>query len=154
MENNEIVFQRSIEKHELESFLHEINDSFTPKLNETYTISAYAEKLMNYAEFFIACLNNKIIGFIAFYCNDEQKNNAHIPILGIDGKHRGIGLGSKLLQLAIDYVEALNFNTITIETNKGSAAQYIYEKKGFSVIHITKNKINGEEFVMMKLNYE
>jgi ribosomal protein S18 acetylase RimI-like enzyme len=154
MENNRIIIQRFIEEQDLVNFLNEIDNDFIPKISDTYNILEYTRKLLKHAELFIAKSDTKIIGIIAFYCNDVNKENSHIPVLGIYKSHRGLGLGSKLLTLVIDYVNTLGFKTVSIETWKGSPAQFLYKKHGFKIIATKLNEISGANYVMMRLHYK
>lgn len=72
-----------------------------------------------------------------------KENECEIHLLGVRPGFRGQGLGRKLIELAIAYVEANNWSKIILWTQKPmKEAQKLYESLGFMQVgEMTKNQI-------------
>jgi ribosomal protein S18 acetylase RimI-like enzyme len=85
----------------------------------------------------VAVEGRKVIGIIGLYCMDEDSHEAYwIGWFCVNPAFRGRGLGSKLLDLAIKNTKADGKRFLRLYTSDDpneSAAQRLYEKKGFSV---------------------
>ena len=122
-------------------FLIAINKDFQPPLTDRLslksnvkTLNEYAEKLITNAHIFI-CENNKlIVGAIAFYANDFVNNVSYIPILGISGNYRKLGIGKLLINSCLDYVLKMGISKVRVETwDNNDAAINLYKKSGFII---------------------
>lgn len=94
----------------------------------------YSHKLVQNAEFCVARdEENKIIGVVAFYCN--QPPNAYISHACIDSSHRGKKLIVKMLNCVQQYAINKDFDSIKVEVvNDNFPAIRAYENFGFSFI--------------------
>lgn len=82
----------------------------------------------------IATDNDRIVGSVAIDGQDLGNNEAHLRWFIIDDGCRGAGLGRRLLQEAVDFCDAQNFETIQLWTFKGlDAARKLYESVGFQL---------------------
>src|SRR3989338_1999459 len=83
---------------------------------------------------FVAELENKILGFIAFYFTQEayeQAESLYISDLVVLEEHRGMGLGTKLLTYADGYAKAKGAKFIKISALvKNTGAVNLYRKTG------------------------
>lgn len=77
--------------------------------------------------------NGKIIGSIAIL---DEKDHADLRWFLIDPGYRGFGLGSKLLNLAVDFAREKEYSSIHLVTT-GDLTQAIkmYKEVGFQVIN-------------------
>ena len=116
-------------------FLHSVSNDFTPPLLQRINISTYYNKLNQNAKFILCLHDNKIVGMIAFYCNDSHRDYAYVTLLAILPKYRRLGLCSQLLHKACDFSKKNNKIMMLIETNSEYAKQ-CYIHLGFQV----KNK--------------
>jgi len=94
-------------------------------IEETYTKSGGA---------FIVMVNEKdeIIGTVAVLRLDNQK--CKLRKMYVSSKYRGLKLGEKLLENALEKVAELNFKTVYLETvHSMSAAIHLYKKFGFEI---------------------
>lgn len=102
-----------------------------------YTVNfrqEYSLKLAQNAEFCVARGDeNKIIGVVAFYCN--QPPIAYISHACIDSSHRGKKLIEKMLNTVQQFVVSKNFDSLRVEVlNDNYPAIKAYENFGFSFI--------------------
>ena len=122
------------------SLLERFDTSFDEPLHEKIDFIAYSEKLSHHAHFILAYDDNKQIGFIAYYINEEGRY-AYIPFIAVhpNGRHRGIGHTMfsylwEIIPVEIDYVR-LEVKVSNIN------AQNFYHREGFYVI---SNENNGK----------
>jgi len=80
---------------EIESLLNYLNDSYTPVLSEQVDFKLYSEKLAKNAEFIFLLVNDKTIGWVAYYVN---QNESFITSIGIHKDFHGLKLREKLYQ--------------------------------------------------------
>ncbi len=132
-------------------FLREINDDFVPPLDQKVNLEQYASKLLKNAVVYVAVEGHKIVGLIAFYCNNLGKKEAYIPILGVHKNHRAQGIGGNLLKNAIKHMKSKGFLEVRLETWENSSALNLYLKNGFEIEDIIKDRPGDIRSVKMKL---
>ncbi|MEQ1636908.1 MAG: GNAT family N-acetyltransferase [Methylococcales bacterium] len=133
------AFVEEIAKH-----LTQCDTDFIPPLSERVEIKHYAQKIVNYSVRFEAWQNNQCIGLIAVYCNDLVNGISYITSVSIIPNWHGKGIASQLLEKAIKYIQAHDFERIELEVHCHNAnAINLYKKFGFvhsdsaeSVIHM------------------
>ncbi len=93
----------------------------------------------------------KVIGFLAGFVSQTDRNEAYVYFVAIHPEHRGHGLGRQLYSTFFETVHRLGCTTvrcITSPMNTGSIAFHTH--MGFHVEHV-----NGEyEGVPCTINYE
>lgn len=123
------------------ALLNKCENSFEPPLSQNipYTISDYAKKLSEYAWFILCVEDDEIIGFTAYYLNEEGRF-AYIPQIWVSDKHQRKGIGGSMLEMLIK--EAPSFvNSIRLEVRKNNTkAVSFYGKLGFALIEEKENK--------------
>jgi len=132
-------------------FLREINDDFVPPLDQKIKLDQYAAKLLQKATVYVALEGEKIVGLIAFYCNNIDTKEAYIPILGVHKNHRAEGIGGNLLKDAIKHIKSKGFKEVGLQTWENSSALNLYLKNGFEIVEIIKDRPGGIGSVKMKL---
>ena len=86
---------------------------------------------------------NKMVGHcdITGRATRDEKHTAMLGIVVVQG-YRGVGLGEKMMQLALDQASKLGIWAIELEvfdTNK--AARHLYEKLGFKTVGVIPKKV-------------
>ena len=90
-----------------------------------------------------------IIGFAGMWLAFDE---AHVTTIGVDPRHRGLGLGELLLLCMFDAAVARGANWLTLEVRvTNAAAQALYRKYGFTA-HGTRRRYysdNNEDALIM-----
>lgn len=134
---------------ELTAHLSDCNTGFTPPLSERVSIANYAEKLVLQAIRFEAWHGNLLVGVIAVYCNDLEKQTAFITSVSVIPAWQGQRISTQLLACCLDHVRRREFRSIDLEVDHRShPAIKLYEKYGFVVTHT-----NGAS-LFMSMTYE
>ena len=119
---------------------------FIAALEQRTAINDYAEKLTHLAIRFEAWSEDKLIGLVALYCNDQRHKRAYISNVTLLPHWQGNNIATQLLLKAIDVAKQANMYSIQLEVNKNNtAAIHLYEKVGFTHEH------THTEFIIMNL---
>ncbi len=81
--------------------------------------------------FFLAKYNGKLIGAAGCLCGRRNPNISIIGPVGVDVKHRGNGVGSKLVESMIKYLRARDCMAIYLGTSSPNEVINFYKKLGF-----------------------
>ena len=120
------------------------NDSATHKISERVgDLEEYAHKLMMNAKNYCIIEYNKLLGFISFYAN--QDDTAYLAIIAVSQTHKGKGIGSKMLVMAMNIarIEGMKLMRLEVDRQNAPAIQF-YEKHGFKF-----EKFVGDSTVFM-----
>ena len=120
-------------------FLDNINNEYNPPLSAKVDLRQYTEKIFDNAVLFVRNDNSNIVGMVVLYCNDENKEKAYIPLVGVLPSHRRRGIAKELMQEAISYVKSKDFNVIGIHSNNPIAVK-AYCDLGFDIIEDGERK--------------
>lgn len=126
-------------------FIRKVDSDFSPPLSDRVDIQRFANKLINYAEFFCVLDDHDRIGcLVALYANDYNSKYAYYPLVATLPSLRGRGFASNLMQESLDYLNGLsgNIKCAGIHTNNQIAC-HLYEKSGFNVL----NNVNGRYYL-------
>ncbi len=102
----------------------------------TSNVPADTERDLMFQDVMCLSVNDQIVSFIMFTCLDGTIN---ISIMGTHPDHRGMGLGTAILQHFFKYIESLGFDRIkvfTVPPDVKSAYEEtlcFYEKNGFKI---------------------
>lgn len=105
--------------------------NFNPSIEKYFIAIAceYFDDLEN-NRFWVIEDNNEIIASIGILKIGENK--AQIRLFAVDESIQGQGVGSKLMDIAMDYCAEKGFNHVILETiDVCKAARHIYDKYGF-----------------------
>lgn len=119
---------------EVLSLLNRFDDSSDSPLHEGLDFDSYSKKLSDYAFFVIAYEDKKMIGFIAYYLNDEGQF-AYVPqvVVHKDSRHKGVG--HALFSTMYDSLTP-NYTSIRLEVLKtNDNARGFYAREGFEEIN-------------------
>lgn len=132
----------SLTQEEVLLLLLKAENSFSPPLSQNipFSLSEYAEKLSKNATFVLCEENDEIIGFTAFYLNQEGAF-AFIPQIWVSDKHQRKGIGASMIGLLIKKVPSF-VKSIRLEVRKNNEkAVSFYKKMGFCVIEEKEYKL-------------
>lgn len=124
------------------ALLNQCENSFDPPLSQNipYTVSDYAKKLSEFAGFVICVEGDEIIGFTAYYLNQEG-GFAYIPQIWVSDMHQRKGVGlcmlDKLITLAPQYITSIKLEV----RKKNEKAILFYERAGFKVKNDKEGKL-------------
>jgi N-acetylglutamate synthase-like GNAT family acetyltransferase len=89
---------------------------------------------------YVACLNDKVVGYISLDGNEIKK-------LHVNPKYHRIGIGTKLIQ-RIEYLSIKNrINKLIVESS--IYAERFYKKFGFIKVKINHCEHDGEKFKLI-----
>ena len=107
---------------------------FSPALSTRLEIRSYAKKLFSQATRFEAWLDDVLIGLLAAYCNDREKQVAYITNVSVVKSLQGRGIAGTLLDQCRAYASYGGFTLVRLEVAKSNVpAVKLYKKKGFTV---------------------
>ncbi|GHT33459.1 hypothetical protein AGMMS49574_19180 [Bacteroidia bacterium] len=113
---------------------------FIPPLDTMVCIEEYVKKLFDYSVIVEAWHEQKLIGLIAVYCNNQKTKGAYISSVIVSKNYINNGVASSLLSLIIQYVKERGFQYIILEVNKENYPAYqLYLKSGFFKIEEKEN---------------
>ena len=117
------------------TLITELDTSYIPPISSITDIGTYCDKLITYAELFIAKQKEDDFGFIAVYANNQEKHRAFISSIGIKQDFRRHGIGALLINRAVEVARKQGMREIRLEVNRhNDAALSFYHKYGFSKI--------------------
>lgn len=119
----------------ISEILKEVDSDFQPPLSSKLVLNDYANKLLDKATFFSVFENSTMCAFIAFYDNDEDRENAYLSMLAVRLKYRGLGLGESLLKHSIRVLKRKSFKYYNLEVFKNNdSAIKLYLQNNFEII--------------------
>ena len=127
--------------------LQYFDDSSDIPLHEGLNFQEYSKKLSRYAKFVIASNEENMIGFIAYYLNEEG-HFVYIPQIVVHkfGRHQGVG-HEMLASLENRYKG--DYNTIKLEVLKDNDnARRFYARESFLEI-----EDHGNRLLLSKKNF-
>ena len=100
---------------------------------EAYVAQTIAEYVLDAGEkgcLWLAERGDRLVGCTAIVLRDD--NRAQLRWVLVDQSTRGIGLGRRLVEAALDYCRAEGYRQVFLETTDGlPESQALYEKLGF-----------------------
>lgn len=121
---------------EFKTFVCNTEKDFVPPLCSRININEYFEKLQDNAKFIACRHDNKLVGLIAFYCNDIECKNSYVTFVAVLSEYRGNKIASGLLRKACEISICNGMNKMKIDTNNDIAYQ-CYLKNGFKLLKTT-----------------
>lgn len=118
--------------------------------SSTWSRSSYEQELNNsLARYFVAKLDNKIVGFVGTWIIVDE---SHITNVAVHPDYRKLGIASKLIEEMISYCDKQNCIAYTLEVRAGNKpAISLYEKHGFKIDGVRKEyyQDNKEDALLM-----
>lgn len=141
----------SANPNQIYSLLLNCDENFIPKLSNKTNIGEYANKIYNNAINFEAWNEDRLIGIISMYINQEKTLFGYITNVSILSEYANKGLASHLLAQCIEYSMDKNLFCIKLEVNESNIpALRLYEKFKFEIYE----KNNSSKFMYLKLNQD
>lgn len=98
-----------------------------------FEIEGYLSKIDSLSIFEKYYIENKLAGFVSFYCNNEESKEAFITMVLVDKSYRGKGIAQKLIIEVIDIIKEQGFLKCNLEVKADNVnAIKLYSKIGFS----------------------
>lgn len=111
---------------------------------------SYEQELNNsLARYFVAKLDNKIVGFVGTWIIVDE---SHITNVAVHPDYRKLGIASKLIEEMISYCDKQNCTAYTLEVRASNKpAISLYEKHGFKIDGVRKEyyQDNKEDALLM-----
>ena len=127
----EIIHNIHLSCQQVSELLSQFIEAF-PTLSERVDIEQYSIKLSKNAFFILACMDGRIVGFIAYY-KDYVQQVVYIPLIAVDCSFRGKGIGGAMLDVLFKSSVFINFIRLEVLKNNKRAFRF-YIQQGFSVI--------------------
>ena len=119
---------------DIAAHLEECNADFMPRLSERVEINDYAKKIASNAARFEAWSDRKLVGLVAAYCNDHERQIAYVTSVSVLRPWTGKGIAAHLLGQCIKHVKVLGMGQISLDVAQANtSAIKLYEKSGFTV---------------------
>ena len=129
---------------QVRTHLENCDTNFVPRLSNKVNIAEYAKKINTNAITFEAWQNDELIGLIAAYFNNKENKSGFITTVSTIKQYEGMGIGSRLIKMCIDYAKSNDYRSILLEVNKeNNTAIQLYNKYGF-----VKTEQTGESLLM------
>lgn len=144
MNANTISYKvKTADEKDIYSHLMECSDEFIPPLKERVNITEYSKKISDKAITFEAWENNKLVGLIATYTDNDTKRS-FITNVSVLKTYMNLGIGGALLNMCITYCKEKKWKEIKLEVHKDNLpAINFYIKFNF-----LKTDTKGDIFVM------
>lgn len=119
--------------NEVLQHLKACDDAFMPPLSSRVELQAYALKISDKAHRFEAWQDVEMVGLIAAYCNDPEKQTAFITSVSVAPSCHGMGIASQLMEQCIRKLKTHSFKRLQLEVASNNLpAIRLYQKFGFS----------------------
>jgi ribosomal protein S18 acetylase RimI-like enzyme len=120
---------------------------FIPTLSSRVQVNKYARKIIDNAIRLEAWSGNVLIGMVAVYCNNQEKNTAFITSVSVLRMWTGKGIATQLMSHCIEYTKESGISLLRLElASENISAMSLYIKRGFIVSN------DKEPFIIMDLN--
>lgn len=115
---------------------------FVARLSQKVNITDYAKKLVRCADRFEIWRDSKLVGLVAVYFNNTQKNVAFFTNISVMSGWRSNGIATQLMQECIARARRHGFSKMQLEVDYDNvAAAHLYSKLGFVIDHIRNETV-------------
>lgn len=109
-------------------------------------LEIYVDKLIKNASIISIIKNDILVGFIAFYDNDPNKDLAFLSMIIVNKESENLGYGKKLLELSLKEIENKGFQKYALNVHvENVRAIRLYENYGFIGLEIKSNFLYMEK---------
>ena len=121
-----------LEQKEVLTLLLRFDKVFVEPLHESVDFADYSNKLSQFAHFLLVYDQDVLIGFIAYYLNDED-SFAYISLTAILPEWQHKGIGHLMFSNLYDYIGG-KYSFLNLEVLKtNTKARGFYKKEGFAM---------------------
>ena len=150
-----ISFQEMIQIEQLSAardilvVLQECRDAlYDQRINDANVLKKQAWKFFEHGVFRIAILEGKVVGFIAYYRNNEVTKVAFVSMFAVKPGERCCGVGSALISAMEEDCQRLGFKIIRLEVAEtNNNAIEFYQRKGYV------KASNKDEMILMEKRF-
>ena len=126
---NKLRFRRIID------FLKLTSDLFNPPLNERLDIEEYAKKIWENAKLVYALHDAELVGLIAYYLSDKNKDFGYITFLCVLPDYSKQDIGTQLLIQCEERIASDRKKFLYLEIDKSNIKGIkFFQKKDFHII--------------------
>jgi ribosomal protein S18 acetylase RimI-like enzyme len=119
---------------EIAELLSRCDADFVPPLSGRVKIDDYAKKIASKSTRFEAWSDDKLVGLVAAYCNDQERHVAYITSVSVLREWTGKGIATHLINQCVEQAKTVGMRKIRLEVaSNNSLAIKLYEKSGFVV---------------------
>lgn len=120
--------------------LNHCNNQFVPALSTLVSLEVYAKKMADYAVLFEAWADEKLIGMVAMYLNEQKYG--YITNVSVYDEYGGKGIAKQIFVNLMEYAKANNISEIKLEVSEiNIPAINLYKNFGFESIEEKNNQI-------------
>lgn len=124
--------------------LKKFDNCFHPPFSQSIDLETYADKLSQHAYFIVAEVESQIVGLLAYYRNDLEKE-LYVPYLVVDNDFQGLSIGKLMLE-KLNYIHEGIYRAVVLEVVKTNfKALHFYKRNGFK-----EDEDRGDKFLMIK----
>ena len=107
--------------------------NYVPPLSTRVDLDAYSTKLFSRSSTFEAWHGNSLVGLVAAYLNDPERNAGFITSVSVMEGFLGEGIASRLLAMCLERSRQLGMREIALEVAAANTtAIQLYRKFGFA----------------------
>ena len=142
--------ETTTDRDKIEQVLLLFDRSFSRPLSERLgSLRDYALKLSENAVVDIVSLQDEIIGFSAYYCNDQLTKQAFLTQIAVVDACKGLKIGNELLKTCMETSKQKGMEKLVCEVDHiNVSALRFYEKHGFTFL---KNVSDEFRFLIKNL---
>lgn len=130
----DIVLQFIEDEKYIEKILIKFKHCLLSLKSNNIDIKEQALKFSQKSVFLIILKNNKVLGFIAFYCNDFKNRISFLSMIAVLPEYSGNGYGHILMNEFIRISKEKGMSVLKLEVNKNNVnAISFYKKLGFKI---------------------
>lgn len=119
-------------KHVINTVMSQLRPDYNPSDPRNAELDRIPDVYGGKGKFWVAKDGEKIIGTVAVL--EKTPREANIKKLFLLAQYRGIGIGKRLLELALDHCRKKSFQEVTLITSTYAVqAQGLYEHLGFRI---------------------
>lgn len=120
--------------------LNHCNNQFVPALSTRVSLEVYAKKMVYNAILFEAWTDEKLIGMVAMYLNEQK--HGYITNVSVYNEHVGKGIAKQIFVNLMEFAKANSISEIKLEVSAiNIVAINLYKNFGFESIQEKNNQI-------------
>lgn len=139
------LLQKSeLNKKILKDIIYELNEDYPIPLVEKINIESYISKIFDLGFVLLSKHRETIIGFVTFYANNFEVQEAAFSLLGVSKEYRKFGIATLLFEKSFEIMKKEGMNSVFSYTHKDNIeAIKFHQKIGFS---IDLNRITNQPY--------
>ncbi len=151
MENEQIRIRRlevnALNKERVREYLMSIDREYPVALTDKVDISAYVTKVFDLGIVIEACCENKTVGMLILYVNDDASKEGCYSLVEVSEKYRRLGVASLLFERSFEIMRQNGMTKAYSYTHKHNAvAIAFHQRMGFAIDANRPNQDQGQYF--------